>query len=223
MESLGSSCCSSEEPGGCRNTDAAHPLYIVLGFDLVITLVEFIGAVNSGSLVLWESFGAGLLDGTLIVVNIWGLSQETSRKELLGKRIAYYSDIVLAGVFFLAILAGIMQLVVNTNGVVNGALVFGIAIAAMLMNAICARLCPTRFVNGRSARLKMQVGAYVAAATVITGLTIHYLHWYWIDPVVTVLVGLLVLQAVRRRLAEHHHQPVLRPRLYALLFKSRAA
>lgn len=212
------------QPGGSPS-DSARPLYIVLAFDLLITLVEFIGAINSGSLVLWENFGAGLLDGTLIVVNIWGLSQETGRKELLGKRIAYYSDLILAGVFLLAVLAGLTRLVVNTNGVVNGAMVFSIAIAAMLINAICAQLCPVAFVNGRSARLKMQVGAYVAAATVFTGLTILYFHLYWVDPVVTVLVGLVVLNAVRKRLKEHRHEPILRPRLYALLlyFKSRAA
>lgn len=210
--------CCPDEPGGSHTTDAAHPLYVVLGFDLIITLVEFIGAINSGSLVLWENFGTGLLDGTLIALNIWGLSHETRQRSLCGHRIAYISDLVLAGVFSLAILAGVTRLVVNTNGVVNGALVFGIAIAATVMNAICARLCPTHFINGRSAKLKMQVGSYVGAATVFAGLTIHYLHWYWVDPVVTVLVGTLVLLAVRRRLTEH------KPRATALLFfKSRAA
>jgi len=172
-------------------------------FDMVITTIELIGAINSGSLVLWENFGMGLLDGGLLLLNIWGLSQEAGMKELLGNKIAHYSDLVLAGVFSLAILAGVTQLVVNTNGVVNGTLVFGIAIAAMFMNTICAQLCPVHFVNGRSARLKMQVGAYVAGATVVTGLTIHYLHWYWVDPAVTVVVGCIVLLAVRRRLTEH--------------------
>ncbi|MCL5436174.1 MAG: hypothetical protein M1275_03785 [Patescibacteria group bacterium] len=207
-----------DEPGGSHTTDAAHPLYIVLGFDLIITLVEFLGAINSSSLVLWENFGTGLLDGTLIALNIWGLGHETRQKALCGRRIAYWSDLVLAGVFALAILAGVTRLVVNTNGVVNGALVFGIAIAATVMNAICARLCPTHFVNGRSAKLKMQAGSYVGAATVFTGLTIHYYHVYWIDPVVTVIVGSLILLAVRRRLTEH------KPRTATILsFKSRAA
>lgn len=208
---------SSDDPGGSCSHDPAHPLLIVLLFDLVITTIELVGALNSGSLVLWENFGMGVLDAGLIALNIWGLQKETRSKLLLGQKIAHYSDLILAGVFSAAILAGVTRLVVNTNGVVNGTLVFGIAIAAMLMNAICAQLCPTNFINGRSARLKMKVGAYVAAATVVTGLTIHYLHWYWIDPVVTVLVGTGVLLAVRRRLADHKSGLIL------YLFKSRAA
>jgi cobalt-zinc-cadmium efflux system protein len=207
-----------DDPGGCSHTDdPSQSLYIVLGFDLVITLVELTGALQSGSLMLWENFGTGVLDGTLLALNIWGLNHETRQKKLCGRRIAYISDLLLATVFMIAILAGLTRLMTNTNNVINGTLVFGIAVAATIMNAICAKLCPEHFINGRSARLKMQAGSWVGAATVITGLTIHYWHWYWIDPVVTVAVGLAVLLAVRRRLTEHNFNN--KP----LFFKSRAA
>jgi len=198
---------------GCRNnrtallTTGRHALLIALAFDAMVTLVEFVGAMQSNSLMLWENFGIGLYDGILIYFNIIGLQSEHSGNPETGRRIAFWSDAMLAAGYSLAIVIGFFRLL-HPGSPVNGALVLAIATAAALVNWFCSQLCPTASVNGRSAQLKLRIGSFVGAATVLNGAAIHLGNAVWVDAVITIAVGVCVVAAVVRR--HTHHEKTLR-------------
>jgi len=185
-----------------------HALLIALAFDVMVTLVEFVGAMQSNSLMLWENFGTGLYDGILIYFNIIGLQSEHSGNQETGRRIAFWSDAMLALGYALAIVIGFFRLL-HPGYPVNGTLVLAIASAAALVNWLCSHLCPTESINGRSAQLKLRIGSLVGAATVVNGAAIHLGNAVWVDAVITITVGACVVAAVIRR--HTHHEKNLRP------------
>ncbi|MDP2932703.1 MAG: hypothetical protein Q8N81_01060 [bacterium] len=179
-----------------------HALLIALAFDVMITLVELVGAMQSNSLMLWENFGTGLYDGILIYLNIVGLESEHSDNPETGRRIAFWSDAMLAAGYSLAIVIGIFRLL-HPGHPVNGALVLAIASAAALVTWFCSQLCPTASINGRSAQLKLRIGSFVGAATVLNGAAIHLGNAVWVDAVITITVGVCVVVAVVIRHTRH--------------------
>lgn len=180
-------------------------LWLVLCFDGCVTLVEGVGAFESGSLALWVNFLTGLYDALLIYLNIWGLGHECNGRPEKGRQIARVSDALLAVGFGIMIFVAIIRLSeVTLQGAshpVDGELVILIAGIAAFVNFASSRLCPQGLLNSESARLKLCAGAAIAAATIANGFALMVWSCDWIDPAMTIAIGICVFYAAIRRIA----------------------
>lgn len=192
-----------------RDEDGSKQLWLVLTFDVLITLGEFIAAWVSGSLLLWGNFLTGLYDGALLGFNIWGIGQEHRGNILIGSKIAFWSDVLLAAGFAGAIAVGVARLLNGSNHQILGLVVLVTASAAATVNYCCSKLCPANLANGQSAKLKMQVGAMVGTATFASGVLLHFCNCWWVDPLMTMLVGTGVVWLTISRLRDRSRQLII--------------
>lgn len=189
---------NDEGDGSSRNT-----LRIVLCFNVFVTAGEFFGAKEFNSSMLWQNFVVGLLDSTLIFINVLGWKQEArggEKASRIGRRIASGSDVMLGLAFVALGLNGLAHLLSGSWGPVSNGKTFVLASAVAAVDGICAWLCPTELVNGASARLKLLVGTTVGLATIVTSGLAHLFQCNWLDPLATSIVALGVVMAVTRAL-----------------------
>lgn len=189
-----------EGNGGSSNS--IRILWIVLCLDALISLGEFIGGIKLGSLALWENFGCGVYDGLLLFLNIKGLEQEARGRKELGGKIALLSDRLLQVGFGLAVLISAGRLLGSYHVHINGLLVSAVALTAAIINYGCAKAIPCESINCKSARLKLRVGACVGAATFTSGILIHLTKLDFLDALITIGVGVIVVMMAGQRLAD---------------------
>ena len=88
---------------------------------------------------------------------------------------------------------------------VRGGLMMGIAVGGLLVNIAGLFILHggrDENLNVRGAWLHVLSDALGSVAAISAGLLIHFFGWYWSDPVLSVLIGLLILYSSWRLLAE---------------------
>jgi cobalt-zinc-cadmium efflux system protein len=185
-----------DDGGSNASRTAVRVLWVVLLCDIGVTAAEFVGAYLSRSLALWSNFLTGLYDAVLLGLNIFGMRHEVNGHRRRARRVARLSDSLLAmGYTFVLALAADRLLGSDTHTTVNGTIVMWVASFAAAINFGGAIICPKGFLNCQSARLKLLAGGLVAAMTIGDGLWIQHYGSTWIDPAVTLLIGMFVISA----------------------------
>lgn len=179
-------------------------LFFTIIFNLIIALAEVIGGIISGSLSLISDALHNLSDTVSIVLSYISIriaEKPKSKTKTYGyKRAnilsAFINSASLIGIsIFLAIEA--IRKFTNPKQV-NGDIVIIVAIVGLLGNLFSVLLLKKgakENINIKSSYLHMVSDALSSVAVIIAGIIIKYFSIYWIDPVLTILINIVILKS----------------------------
>lgn len=171
--------------------------------NLIITVTEVIGGLISNSLALFSDALHNLGDTFAVfiayIAHLISKRKYTDRKTFGYKRIeilaALFNGIILISVIIYLFIEAVKRL--QNPEPVKGLIMMGIAVIGLLANLFSVLLLKKdsgKNINIKAAYLHL-LGDTVSSVAVITGgLFIYYFNIYWIDPVITVLIGLYLLK-----------------------------
>lgn len=176
-------------------------LTVLLNF--LITAVEIIGGIFSGSLSLISDALHNLSDGIAIIISYIALKLSTrpnterytfglKRAEILA---AILNSGTLIGISVFLFKEAYLRFV--SPETIAGGLMIGVAaigLAANVTGTLLLRAGSQQNMNIRSAYLHLFSDAVSSLAVIIGGLAIHYFDVYWIDPLLTVLIALYIIR-----------------------------
>ncbi|MDT8900119.1 cation diffusion facilitator family transporter [Anaeroselena agilis] len=180
---------------------------MLISFTLTATImvVEFVGGVITNSLALISDAGHMLSDaGSLLLslLAVWYAAKPPSSNKTFG----FYRFEILAALLngaTLFLIAGIIMWeayhrIWQPPAVQSGTMII-IAAIGLLTNLASAWALThhgdTANVNVRSAYLHILGDALGSVGAITAGVLIYFFRWYWADPAVSVIVGLLILRS----------------------------
>jgi cobalt-zinc-cadmium efflux system protein len=193
------------------NVDTRRRLMLAFAITLVVMAVELLGSWLSGSLALLADAGHMLADAAALAIALfaaWIAQRPATPQRSFGfMRLEILAALVNGAVLILiAIGIGIEAWRrLRTPTVINGALLTGVAAIGLVANVVAVAVLHRghqHSLNQRGAYLHVvgdllgSVGALLAGAIVITT------GWTVADPVISVLIGLLVLVSAWRLVKE---------------------
>lgn len=186
---------------------------IKLAFILIafITLVEFIGGVLSNSLALFSDAGHMFTDSLALALTL--LALKLSQKPATStKTYGYLRMEILAAMTNGAALIFISLYIFYeayhrflNPPIVNSSLMLAIATIGLLANLLgifLLRKASQENLNIRSAFLHIASDALSSIGVIFAGAVILYTSWLIIDPVVSVLIGILILISALKLVSE---------------------
>jgi cobalt-zinc-cadmium efflux system protein len=175
---------------------------IGVALNLSFVVCEWIFGVAAHSLALLADAAHNLGDVLALLLS-WGALHLSRRQP--SARFTYG----LRGTSILAALVNAIALLLITGGLaweaihrladpqpVRGALVVAVALAGVLVNGITAWLFMSgsrNDLNVRGAYLHMAADAAVSLAVAVAGGLVIFTGWYWLDPVLTLVVALVIV------------------------------
>jgi cobalt-zinc-cadmium efflux system protein len=176
-------------------------LIAALAITSLFVMGEFVAGLMGNSLALQSDAGHNLADALAIGFSLWAVTLE-KRKPTPGKTFGYYR----AGILAAAVNAGTLVLIalfifyesivrfLNPEPVAGGLLIVVAAIAVLVNGVIAFMLNPgSDDINIRSAFIHMLGDALSAFGVIVAGAAILLTGWYFLDPLVSVLIGLFIL------------------------------
>ncbi|GAB4416109.1 MAG: cation diffusion facilitator family transporter [Anaerolineales bacterium] len=186
-----------------------------LALSLVITLVfvfvEIAAGLFSNSLALLTDAAHNFTDVLALALSWWALKL-TSQPSNHQKTYGYHRAGILAALVnstTLAVIAiGIFyeayQRLLNPPEVQADVLI-GVGVVAVVINVVTAlmvRRGAEHDLNIRSAFLHLMGDVLSTVGAVIAGVIIRFTNWHWLDPLVSVLIGFLILWSAWRIIRE---------------------
>jgi len=175
---------------------------MILNF--VITIVELIGGIISGSLSLISDALHNFSDGIAIIISYIAIrlnKKPVNKNFTFGFKRAE----IIAAVFNASVLIGIsIYLFIESYHrfvspePIEGELMIIVASIGLLANVIGTLLLQKGAkgnMNIRSAYLHLLSDAVSSVAVIIGGIFIYFYNIYWIDPVLTVLISIYIIRA----------------------------
>lgn len=185
---------------------------IILNF--VITIAEIIGGIISGSLALISDALHNFSDGISVIISYIALklkSKKNSLKHTFGlKRAEILAAVINASVlivicvylFYKAVLRFMEPQEINASVM---SIVAFIGLIANLLAVVLLKKFSRDSLNIRSAYLHLLGDTYSSVAVIIGGITIAIWHINWIDPFLTILIGLYIIKESYDILGEAIH------------------
>lgn len=182
-------------------------LTIVIGLNLVIVIAQVVTGLIASSLGLLADAGHNLADVGAVALSLWAV-RLSRRRPTPSRSFGWHRSTVLAAQANAATILAVTALIafeavqrISDPAEVRGGIVIVSALVAMLGNGFSVLLLRDRQhdLNMRSANLHMLGDVGASAAVAVAGLMIVTTGGnYWIDPVVSLAVGLLITrEAVR--------------------------
>ena len=189
-------------------------LLITMLLNFVITIAEVIGGILSGSLSLISDALHNFSDGISVIISYIAIKlkqRDNSYKHTFGFRRAE----ILAAVINSSVLVVIciylfyeaIQRFTDPQPI-EGMLMTGVAAIGLIANVIGTLLLKRdaeHSINIRSSYLHLLSDAVSSVAVIVGGLAILLWNIYWIDPVLTILIGLYILKESFHILMEATH------------------
>ena len=181
-------------------------LALSLGITLAFVVVEVVAGLFANSLALLTDAAHNFTDVLALALTWWAL-RLTSQPANQNKTFGYHR----AGI--LAALANSTTLVVIALGIfyeayhrfinppeVQADVLIGVGFLAVLINVVTALLVrqgAERDLNVRSAFTHLMGDVLSTVGAVIAGIIIRLTNWNWLDPMVSILIGFLILWSAR--------------------------
>ena len=178
-------------------------LFIVVLLNFLITIVQVIGGLYAGSLSLISDALHNFSDGIAIAISYFAIkiaSKGNDEKRTFG----YKRATILAAFINSAILIIISIFLFKEAYIkfinpqpINGGVVIWVALVGLIANMIGVMLLQKGSkgdMNIRSSYLHLLSDALSSVVVVIGGIVIYYFKLYWIDPILTIAIGLYVLK-----------------------------
>jgi cobalt-zinc-cadmium efflux system protein len=182
--------------------DNGKAFIVGIGLNALFVIVEVIVGLFSNSMSLLTDAGHNLSDVTSLVLSLiaFRLAKKKSTEKFT---YGYKKTTVLAALFnavFLLIAIGILGFesvhrLLNPE-IVRGDTIAWVAGAGIFINVATALMFfknRKSDLNIKSAYLHMMSDALVSAGVVVGGIVIVYTKWYWIDPVIGLIIMVVIL------------------------------
>jgi len=178
-------------------------LLITVILNLVITLTEFLGGIFSNSLALISDALHNLGDTFSIVISYIAL-RVGKRKGNARKTFGYKRIEILAALFNTTMLVGISLYLffeayhrLKDPVPIKSGIMFWIALVGLMANLISVLLLKRDSVsnlNVRSAYLHLMGDTLSSIAVILGSILIRYLEVYWVDPLLTFIIGIFIIR-----------------------------
>ena len=174
---------------------------MILNF--IITAAEIVGGILSGSLSLISDALHNFSDGISIIISYVAIklrSREKSYRHTFGlKRAEIFAAVinssVLVVISFYLFYASAKRLIAPQH--VEGSLMTIVALIGLIANIAGTLLLlrdSKKSLNIKSTYLHLLSDAVSSFAVVLGGLAIYFWQIYWIDPILTILIGVYILK-----------------------------
>lgn len=187
--------------GHTHGATSGRLLWLSLGVTLAFVVVEAIFGLRAHSLALLSDAGHNASDALalgLAAYAVWLGRRPASP----GKTFGYHRAAILVAlanaaalvVIALAIFVSAWQAFHHPQPV-QGTLMMAVAAVAVVMNTVIASwLSPHAHssLNARAAYVHMAGDALSSLGVVIAGAVVHFTHWQYADPLVSVLIGVFI-------------------------------
>src|SRR3954468_4051812 len=180
----------------------ARRLAVTLVLQVLYLVAEVVGGYMANSLALLADAGHMLSDVAALGLSlfaVWVAQKPATDRRTFG----YFRTEILAALANAATLIAISIYIFYESWVrlhdpspVRGDLVIGIAFGGLLVNALGAAILHggrEHSLNVRGAWLHLITDALGNVGVIAGGILVWALGWYWADPAVSVLIGLLVI------------------------------
>lgn len=196
-----------KEPSGPR-------LAFTIVLNVIITITEIIGGIVSGSISLLSDALHNLTDSVSLWISY--LALKMSRKEhTSAMTFGYKRAQIMAALLNSSILVGVVlflfveayRRILNPTPV-NGSLmliVAAIGLVANLLSVFLLKRDATHNLNIRSSYLHLMADTLSSVAVFVGGIIIYIYKSYWLDPVLSILIGIYLLKETWEILAEAVH------------------
>jgi len=171
--------------------------------NLIISVAEIVGGILSNSLSLISDAFHNLSDGLAILI-AWIANRISKRPSNLKRTFGYKRIEILAALLNAVILVVIsiylfyeaVKRIMEPEAVEGGLMMIiaGIGLLANLVAVILLRSDSTKNINVKAAYLHLLGDTLTSVAVIIGGILIYFFRIYWIDPVITIVIGLYILK-----------------------------
>ncbi|GBD90027.1 cadmium, cobalt and zinc/H(+)-K(+) antiporter [bacterium BMS3Abin04] len=178
-------------------------LIVTMLLNFLITIVEIIGGIISGSLSLISDALHNFSDGIAVIISYFALKlkdKPNSYKHTFGFKRAEIlaalinSSALLAISFYLFYESSVRLL--NPTEVQGGlmTIVAAVGLVANIAGTLLLKKGASSSINIKAAYLHLLSDAVSSVAVILGGIAIYYLSVYWLDPVLTILIAAYVLK-----------------------------
>ncbi len=192
---------------------AGKTLLLALALTLGFSVVELIAGWRSGSLALLADAGHMVTDGASLGISAlaaWLAARPPSRRHTYGLGRAELLAALVNAVSMLVVVFMIASEAwqrLQSPGSIDGATVSVVAVVGLLINLVVAWVLSRgeRNLNVRAALLHVMGDALGSVAAIVAGAVIWFTGWTPIDPLLSILIGGLILASSVRLLREALH------------------
>jgi cobalt-zinc-cadmium efflux system protein len=186
----------SQKPESSKN------LFITISLNFVLTITEFVIGAFSGSLSLISDATHNSVD--IITLLVTYVADRISKNKAnythsygykrVGILASLLNSVILAGMAVYIFISAFHRL--QNPQPVEGGLVTAVAVIAVAVNGISAYLVSKKEkdLNYKSAYLNMLFDTFASVGALISGVVIIFTQLYWIDSLVSILIGLLLVR-----------------------------
>jgi cobalt-zinc-cadmium efflux system protein len=177
-------------------------LLISIVLNVVITLSQIIGGIISGSLALLSDALHNLSDVLSLIIS-YIANLLTRKKASAGKTFGYKRAEIIAAFVNSATLIIVAVFLIKeaverffNPEVIGSGIVIILSILGILANGFSVLLLrpdSDRNMNLRSAYLHLLTDMMASVAVLIGGILMYYFDWFWIDPLLTILIALYLV------------------------------
>ena len=194
---------AEKEPltGENETTRIAGQLKWAIILNMVIVVIQVVGGAISNSLGLLSDAAHNFTDTAALGLSYFALLQ-TLKPATLKRTYGHHRSSILAAFvnsFFLIILTGgiLFQayLRILHPETINGKVMYSVAFFAFIGNGLIALLFTKsrrNELNARMAFLHMAGDALASLGVIFAGVVIDLTHWLYIDPIVSIAIGLVI-------------------------------
>lgn len=178
-------------------------IIISIFLNFVITIAEVAGGLMSGSLALVSDALHNFSDCVSLIISYSALKL-SARKKTLQLTFGYKRAEILAALFNSSVLLVVIFFLFREAYVrlrhpaaINGALMIGVALIGLLANLLAVLLLrrdSRKNLNIKSSYLHLLADTVSSIGVVGGGFAVLLFKAYWVDPILTVLIGLYVLR-----------------------------
>ncbi|WP_338824006.1 Cadmium, cobalt and zinc/H(+)-K(+) antiporter [Moorella humiferrea] len=178
-------------------------LVLTMLLNILITAAEIVGGVLAGSLSLISDALHNLSDAAAVAISLMAL-RFSRRGATLEKTFGFQRLEILAALFNSALLIAISLLLFKESATrllhphaINSSMMVVVGALGLLANTLAALLLRRdagKSLNVRSSYLHLFSDALSSVAVVAGGIAIYFWQITWIDPLLTILIGLYVIK-----------------------------
>lgn len=179
-------------------------LIITVILNFIITIAQIIGGIISGSLALISDALHNLSDALSMVISYVALRlkrKDSSYNHTFGLKraeilAAFINSSVLVGISIYLFYEAVVRFF--EPNVIDGKLMLIVAVIGLAANVIGMILLKKdsgESMNIRSSYLHLLTDTISSVAVILGGFAIYYFNVFWIDPLLTILIGVYILKA----------------------------
>jgi cobalt-zinc-cadmium efflux system protein len=188
-----------------RGDSQGPRLFITMILNFIITIAEVVGGLLSGSLALLSDALHNLSDGVSMVISYiairLGKRPNTDRHTFGLKRAEVFAAVInssalLAITIFLFIEAATRFAHPEPIKGVTMLIVASVGLVANVIGSLLLRRGAKNSMNIKAAYLHLFTDAISSVGVILGGAAISLWHIYWLDPLLTILIGLYIVKEV---------------------------